>query len=210
MHWVYWIGHTASGLLARLFYSYRVYHPENLIEEGPALIVTNHTSFLDPPLVGIAFKKPIHYLARKTLLSNAVATYIYLRCNVVPVDQERADVTSLKTILRLLKGGERVLIFPEGSRSFDGELGPGEPGVGLLVAKSAVPVLPMRIFGAHEALPRGAKGPRRSRIRVVVGKPIQFTAEELANPARDKDHYRKISERIMTAIGELELPEAAS
>lgn len=205
MKFVYYLGHAFFGTVARTFFSYRVVHAERLIEEGSAIVASNHTSFMDPPMVGVAFKNPIYYLARSTLFSNRFLKWLYRQWNSIPVDQERPDVASLKTIIRLLKEGNRVLIFPEGSRSWDGTLGPGQPGVGLLVAKSRAPVVPVRIFGAVEALPRGAKWLRKGRITVVVGEPIVFSGEEL--DAKGKESYQKISDRIMEAIAALELPE---
>ena len=104
-----------------------------------------------------------------------------------------------------MKSGERVLIFPEGNRSLDGKLQKGEAGVGLVVAKAKCRVQPVRIFGAHEALPRGSMLPRPSRLRIVVGHPIEFSKEQLAKKGRDA--YQAISDRIMDEIASLKLPD---
>lgn len=190
--------------MATLFFRFRVVHEDKVIHDGPALIVCNHQSFLDPPLVSVAFQTPIHFLARKTLFDNRWFGGLIRRLNAIPVDQDRPDFTSLKTIIALLKKGERVLVFPEGSRSEDGQLGAAQPGVGLIIAKSGVPVLPMRLFGAYEALPRGAKRPRSVPVRLVVGDPVDFSAE--AAEAEGKERYRKLAEKAMEAIATLELP----
>lgn len=203
MNPVYYFGYTFFKTMARVFYRYHVVHPERLIEKGPAIVAANHASFLDPPMVGVAFCEPIYYLARKSLFRTRFFDWLYQNWNSIPVDQDRPDMTSLKTIIRLLREGNRVLIFPEGSRSWDGSLGKGMPGVGLLVAKSRAPVIPVRIFGAGEALPRGARFPRRSRITIVVGEPIVFGPEDLGDG--DRGSYQRISDRIMEAIGELSL-----
>jgi 1-acyl-sn-glycerol-3-phosphate acyltransferase len=200
---VYFLGYTIAKTVGRLSYKYRVINPERLIEEGPAIVASNHASFLDPPMVGVAFRKPIFYLARKTLFDNPIFGWIYRNMNSIPVDQKRPGMSSLKTIIRLVKAGNRVLIFPEGQRSWDGTLGEGMPGVGFVVAKSRAPVIPVRVFGAAKALPRGAKFPRRSKITIVVGEPIRFSEEELNS--KEKANYQRISDRIMDAIGALEL-----
>jgi 1-acyl-sn-glycerol-3-phosphate acyltransferase len=75
--------------------------------------------------------------------------------NVIPVNQEGIDRSALKALIRVLKAGNAALVFPEGARTLDGKLQPAEPGLGLVIAKTLAPVVPMRIFGAHDALPRG-------------------------------------------------------
>lgn len=201
----YRVCHTLARSIAHVWFDHKVIHPERLIEDGPALIVCNHVSFIDPPMVGIAYRKPIWFLARKSLF-RGFGAWLYPRLNVIPVDQEQPDMTGLKNIIRLLQKGERVLLFPEGSRSWDGAPQAGEPGVGLVIAKTGVPVQPLRLFGAHEAMPRGTTLPRPGRVRLVVGHPVVFSAEERA--ARDRDGYTRLSNQVMQAIAALELPEA--
>src|SRR5690606_24120695 len=94
-------------------------------------------------------------------------------------------------------------LFPEGTRTRDGHLQPAQAGVGLVIAKTGAPVVPMRIFGAYEAFPRGAKGVRLHPIRVVVGEPIYFSSEELSGG--DREAYRRLGQRVMDAIGGLKL-----
>ena len=206
MSLIYWLCLNFTRIAGKLFYRYRVVNPERLIENGGALLVSNHVSFFDPPSVAIAFKNPIHFLARKTLFKNKFFGGLIRALNSVPVDQERPDMTSLKKIIALLKSGERVLIFPEGERSDDGKLGTSQPGVGLVIAKSKVPVLPLRIFGNYEAYPRGAKWPRLSKITVVVGEPLDFS-KEIEKGGKSKALYQSFSDRSMKAIAKLQLPD---
>lgn len=201
----YWFCLNVTRIFGKLFYRYRVVNPERLIENGGALLVSNHVSFFDPPCVAIAFRNPIHFLARKTLFKNKLFGGVIRALNSVPVDQERPDMTSLKKIIALLKSGERVLIFPEGERSNDGQLGKSQPGVGLVIAKSKVPVLPLRIYGNYEAYPRGAKWPKLSKITVVVGDPLDFS-KEIEEGGKSKALYQSFSDRTMEAIAKLELP----
>jgi 1-acyl-sn-glycerol-3-phosphate acyltransferase len=193
----------ATRTLARLLFRFKIINPEKAPSEGPLLIASNHVSFFDPPLVGISFPKDIHFLARKTLYSNPVARWMFPRLNVVPVDQEKAEVAPLKTVIRLLKENKRVLVFPEGQRSPDGTLQPAQPGAGFIVAKTKCPVIPMRIFGAYESLPIGSSKIKLRPITIVFGDPIHFTDEELN---AGKDAYLKISEKIMAGIAALECP----
>jgi 1-acyl-sn-glycerol-3-phosphate acyltransferase len=205
MNLVYRVGRGIARAVGYGLYSYRVINRERLIEEGPAIIVSNHASFIDPPMIGCAFENELTYLARKSLVKGPISEYFYRKMNTVPVDQDRPDMTGIRGILREIKKGGRVLIFPEGGRTFDGELLPGQAGVGLLVSKSEVPVLPVRLFGAYEALPRGAKFLRPSRLTLVVGQPIDFTTLKLEGGAKEK--YQAVSDKIMEEIAALKLPE---
>jgi len=203
MGFVYRVCRNLSKALAEAALDYRVINEERLIESGGVLICCNHVSYLDPPLAGIAYRGPVHYLARKSLLSNPVSAWLLPRLHVVPIDQERPGFAGLKTIIKVLQEGNRVLIFPEGSRSRDGTLQPGEPGTGLVVAKARVPVIPMRLFGAHEALPMGSGKFRTNTVTAVVGEPIRYDREALPS---GKDGYQQISDRIMAAIAALQCP----
>ena len=204
MRLVYRLGYTLFKIGGIALFDHRVIHRERLVEEGSMLIACNHVSFLDPPMVGICYRKEIFFLARKTLFAGP-AKWFYENWNSIPVDQENPDFTSLKKIVKLLLEGKRVLIFPEGNRSSDGQPQKGEPGVGLVVAKARTRVQPLRIFGSFESLPRGASFPKKSRLRIVVGHPIEFSEEDLS--ARGRHAYQHLSDRIMDAIGELRLPD---
>ncbi|MFC7335925.1 lysophospholipid acyltransferase family protein [Haloferula chungangensis] len=185
----------------RGLFGLRVRGKERLVTEGPVLVVSNHQSFLDPPLIGGLYEDEMYYLARKTLFRGP-AKWLYTKWKAIPVDQDRPDMASLKTIIRLLKQGNRVLVFPEGERTGDGALGQAQPGVGLIALKSGAVIQPIRIRGAREALPRGSGRVRFARIDVHVGHPLAFTPDELKR-ASGKEGYQMVADRIMKAIGEL-------
>lgn len=201
MGWIYWLGWMAFGAAFRTIFGLKIVGAENLISEGPVLVASNHQSFLDPPLIGNLYQTEMTYLARKTLFVGFGA-WLYPRWNAIPVDQDRPDMGSLKTIIRKLKEGHRVLVFPEGERTLDGTIGPAAPGIGLVAIKSGAVIQPVRISGAHEALPRGSARLTRARITVTVGKPIRLTPEELKAP-NGKEDYDNLAKRIMSAISEL-------
>lgn len=200
---VYRVCRNLSRALAEAALDYRVVNEDRLIHEGGVLLCCNHVSFLDPPLAGMVYREPVHFLARKSLLSNPVSRWLFPRLNVVPIDQERAGFAGLKTIIKALTDGNRVLIFPEGSRSPDGTLQAAEPGTGLVVAKARVPVIPMRLFGASEALPMGSSKFRTNTVTAVIGEPIRYDREE---PPQGKDGFQQISDRIIAAIAAIECP----
>jgi 1-acyl-sn-glycerol-3-phosphate acyltransferase len=200
---IYRLGYTISKVVAKLGFRLRTYGRENLIEDGPAILASNHASYLDPPLVGVSCRKDVYFLARKSLFERPVIGPLLAQLNTVPVDRDRGDVGAIRAMIKLLKSGNRVLVFPEGTRSKDGNLQPARAGVGLLIAKSLAPVVPIRVFGSFAALPR-AGGIRFVPITVVIGKPLFFTKQDLGDDERAA--YQVISDRVMAAIAALELP----
>jgi 1-acyl-sn-glycerol-3-phosphate acyltransferase len=202
MNFYYWLGYHLSRLVGRLFFRLRVIHPERMLQNGPVILAMNHQSYLDPPLAGTTCDRAIYFLARRTLLDVPLLGRLLPRLNVIPVNQEGIDRSALKSLIRILKAGNAALVFPEGSRTVDGNLQPAEPGLGLIIAKTLAPVVPMRIFGAHEALPRGG-GLHLAPITIVIGDPIFFTAADLSR-AR-KDLYKRLSQDVMDAIAALQL-----
>jgi 1-acyl-sn-glycerol-3-phosphate acyltransferase len=203
MNFYYWVGYHLSRLVGRLFFRLRVVHRERMLQSGPVILAMNHQSYLDPPLAGITCDRAIYFLARRTLLEEPLLGWLLPKLNVIPVNQEGIDRSALKALIRVLKAGNAALVFPEGSRTADGSLQPAEPGLGLVIAKTLAPVVPMRIFGAHEALPRGDGGLHFMPITIVVGEPILFTAADLNPPG--KDLYKRLSQRVMDAIAALRL-----
>jgi 1-acyl-sn-glycerol-3-phosphate acyltransferase len=200
---IYRLGYTISKVVAKLGFRLRTYGRENLIEDGPAILASNHASYLDPPLVGVSCRKDVYFLARKSLFERPVIGPLIAQLNTVPVDRDRGDVGAVRALIKLLKSGNRVLVFPEGTRSKDGNLQPARAGVGLLIAKSLAPVVPVRVFGSYAALPRSG-GIRFVPITVVIGKPLFFTKQDLGTDERTA--YQVLSDRVMAAIAAIEKP----
>lgn len=199
----YWFFATLARIFAKLLFRFRILHRERLPESGGIILAANHQSYFDPPLVGICSRRPVHYLARKTLMEWPFFGPLFPDMNVIPVDRGGNDMSALKTVIRKIREGEGVVLFPEGTRSTDGSLQPAQAGVGLVIAKTLAPVVPMRIFGSYEAFPRGSKRVKFRPIRVVVGEPIVFTKADVGNG--DRDDYQRLSQRVMDAIGMLKL-----
>jgi 1-acyl-sn-glycerol-3-phosphate acyltransferase len=200
----YRFGYNLSWFLARLLFSFEVTGREKIPKEGACILAMNHESYLDPPLAGICCRRPIYFLARKTLLEWPILGPIFPKLNVIPVDQDRPDMSALKTVIKLVRGGECTVVFPEGARTLDGNLQPAQPGLGLIIAKTRAPIVPMRIFGAHEAFPRGGKRIRLQKIRLVIGDPFTFTDAELEGSGREL--YQRLSENVMERIAAIQLP----
>jgi 1-acyl-sn-glycerol-3-phosphate acyltransferase len=206
MNLYYWLGYNLSRILARIFYRFRIVHRERVIQTGPVVLAMNHQSFFDPPLAGNAADRPIYYLAKKSLMHTPILGWLLPKLNVIPVDVQAIDRSAIKALVRVINAGNCALVFPEGSRTTDGVLHPGLPGIGFVIAKTLAPVVPMRIFGAYEAWPIGGRIRLGSQITIVVGEPIRFTAADVDRTA-GKDVYARISQRVMDAIAEIKLPE---
>ena len=200
--WYFTIYHL-TRFVARIFFRFRVIHPERVIQEGPVILAMNHESYFDPPFAGIGCRRAIYFLARKSLLDVPLLGWLLPKLNVIPVDQDGGDRSALKAIIRILRDEQGTLVFPEGSRTLDGNLHPPQPGIGFVIAKTLAPVVPMRIFGAHRALPRGGGKLRLCPITIVVGEPLRFTAADVEGHGREV--YQRLSQRVMDAIAALKL-----
>ena len=198
MRWIYWLGWMSFGAAYRTLFGMRVIGAENLILSGPVLVASNHQSYLDPPLIGNLYKTEMVFFASKSLFKG-LGKWIYPQWNAIPIDQEKPDMSSMKTVIRKLKEGWRVLVFPEGQRTLDGEIGEAAPGIGMIAAKAGVPIQPVRICGADKALPRGSGKISFASITVKVGKPILLTPDEF-KALGNKEGYQALTERIMAAI----------
>ena len=200
---LYWCGYTLCKTIAKVGFRYQAFGQENIIEDGPAIMAANHQSYLDPPLIGITCRRELYYLARKTLFKNKLFGSILSRVNSLPVDLSGADLTAVRTIINLLKQGHRTVIFPEGTRSLTGQIQHARPGIGMIIAKTLAPVVPMRIFGSFQAWPK-AGTIQPCPITVVVGKPIRFKKEEFDGKSREA--YQKIGEQVLATIAAIEKP----
>jgi len=199
---IYWLSHTLARLVGYLFFRHRTLHRELIPESGGALIVANHVSYLDPPMLGASFRNPIYYLARKSLFKGFLG-WLLPHIQVLPVDRGKGDLASMKRILTLLKEGNRVLIFPEGTRSPDGSLQSAEPGIGFIIAKCEVPVVPLRTFGIYECFPRTEKRPRPGRITIVPGPPVDFSG--IPPELTGRERYQACADQVMKSLAAIQL-----
>lgn len=181
---------------------------ENIPASGPFLIAANHASHLDPPLAGCQVPRQMRFFARKTLWNNPVSNWWLDRVECIPVDRDSGDVGAIRKVLQALHEDRGVVLFPEGTRSLDGQLQKPKAGVGLMACKTGAPVVPCRIYGSHEAFGRGAKLPRLGTpVSVVFGPPI--TAADYDEPGAGKERYQIASQRIFARIAALPEPRYA-
>ncbi len=202
---VYGFFHYLSVVLYDMFFRGEVAGLENLPKSGAFLIASNHASHLDPPLVGAQVPRQMCFFARKTLWKPGLAAWWLDAVGTIPVDRDGGgDVGAIKRVLRALADDKVLILFPEGTRSPDGNLQTPKPGVGLIVCRTQVPVVPARVFGSFEAF--GRSGPLRlgTPVSVVFGPPLP---PSYYDPGSGNDRYQTASARIMAAIAQLPKPE---
>ena len=192
----------ARRILRVLFFVYHrlsVRGLENIPRTGGCIMAANHVSFLDPPTIGTSIPfRDVRFMARDTLFRPDWFGRLLYRLGVVPISRDRGDVGALRKGIQLLQAGECVALFPEGTRSLDGKLQPAKGGIGFLIAKASVAVVPTYIDGTFKAYPKSARWIRPSKIRITFGPPI--THEELEAFGKERDAYDKIGELVMARI----------
>ncbi len=188
-------GARLMWVLATLFYRARYFGQKNLPETGGCIVASNHQSHLDPPLIGsAAYPRVLVYLARVGLFKNRFFGKLIRGCNAVPLHQDRGDLAAIKTSISVIEQGGAVLIFPEGSRTLDGNLQPFKRGVALLLKRTTCPVVPVAVEGCFDAWPRKRAFPRLfgPRVAVEFGKPIEH--EDLMSDGPDAAMHRLAEE----------------
>lgn len=183
-------------LCSLVFFPLKVNGKEHIPKTGKVILASNHVSYLDPPAVGVACPRVVSFMARDTLLKNPLWRWALKGIGVIPLRKSSSDVSALKIALKRLSLGQIVVLFPEGTRSSDGEIKSGSEGVGFIARKSRAPVVPVYVNGTDKALPKGAKKMRRYPVRVYFGAPLVIDDIEHSSD-------REITDRIMQRIVEL-------
>jgi 1-acyl-sn-glycerol-3-phosphate acyltransferase len=157
---------------SKLFYRHKVYGLEHFYPKG-AIIAANHTSFLDPPLIAISWPEEVHFLARETLFRNWFFGKLIRALNAHPVSGGSGDIGVFRMACELLGEGKKVILFPEGTRAAQDQLGEIKPGVGVLVARSKTAIIPTYLKGPYEVWNRHRKFPKLfGKTVCVFGSPI--------------------------------------
>ncbi len=206
MKTIYGGGHFLSKVFFDLFFRGEVAGTEWIPKTGPFIVAANHASFFDPPAIGCRVPREMFYFARKTLFKPGFRAKLLHEVNTIPVDLESdSDVSALKAVFRLLKNGQGILLFPEGTRTPTGELQTPQPGVGMIACKSMAPVVPARIFGTFEAYGRDQRYPRyQTPVDVAFAPPLSYADYNVEG--KGKERYQAVSEKIMDAIRQIPPP----
>jgi 1-acyl-sn-glycerol-3-phosphate acyltransferase len=189
------------NVVARVCFRYRTVGAEHVPRQGGVLLAANHESYLDIPLLGCGVRRRLHFLGRRSLFPNPIIGWICRHLGWIPIRQDRLDREGFSEAIQLIKAGKAVVIYPEGARSRDGCLQPAKPGVGVIVAKTGCPVVPVHIEGTFEALPPDARFIRCRPVTVTFGEPMDLT-EELKK-LDGKTAYQHVASAVMARIAEL-------
>lgn len=164
-----------SRILTTLLFDLKTYDRQNVPKTGGVLLVANHQSYLDPVLVAVQLYRPVSFLAKSELFTNPYFGWLIRLLHAFPVRQGEGDVGAVKETIRRLQEGYALNIYPEGSRTETGEIGPLEKGVALVIRRAGVPVVPVAIDGSFLAWPKRRKLFRPHPVRVIYGKPMDMS-----------------------------------
>ncbi len=165
---------AVRGLTRAVAESVTVEGLENVPSRGPGLIICNHQSFADPPVVQAFCPRPMYSMAKSSQFTDPLVGPLMPRLKAFPAHRYAVDPVAVRTALRHLWSGDLVSIYIEGERSWDGRLQPPRIGTLRLILKAGVPVIPCAVTGTYDTLPRWSHGVRRAPIRIVYGTPLRF------------------------------------
>jgi len=198
----YRVGKFLTTVFVTIFYKTKFYGKENIPEKGGFLVICNHQSFLDPMFCAKPIKQSIFFLAKDTLFKGFFGKVLYW-INTRPVKRGEGDLKAMRGMIEILKDGNGVCLFPEGTRSEDGHISDIKPGFILLCRRAKVPVLPMVVEGAHEIWPKERKYPRlRGNVVVRIGELIPY--EHIASMPQE-DFAAEITRILRTMQNESRL-----
>ncbi len=188
-------------LLFKICFKIRVFGKENIPRGTPLIIASNHVSFADPVAIGAACPRKLYFLAREDLFKPKLFGEFIKRLHAIPIIRGGRDVNALRAGIKLLSNNKVLVMFPEGTRSKDGNLKTPKFGIGLLANLSGAEVLPCYLKGTKEVLPYYGIFPRLKKASVYFGKPIKFNPSEFRGSRRER--YMQFAERVMERIAEL-------
>jgi 1-acyl-sn-glycerol-3-phosphate acyltransferase len=171
-----------ARVITSLMFDLRVHNKENVPAEGGVLLAANHQSNLDPVLVAVRLRRPVSFLAKEELFTNFFLGGLIRALHAFPIKQNSGDLGAVRETMRRLEEGHVLNVYPEGTRTEDGNIQPLQKGIALIIRKTTVPVVPVAIEGSFHAWTKGRKVPRSGKIDVIYGKPMRFDgmkAEEI-------------------------------
>lgn len=197
----YFIGWTFFLLFFKVYLNFKVIGRENVPKKGAFIFASNHSSYLDPIILGVSVYRTLNYMAQEDLFDRPFLGWALRRVRSFPVRREENDFRAVRESFKKLNGGRPLVIFPEGARSKDGTLKQAKAGIGFIAAKARVPVVPAYIKGAFDALPRGVDTLKRHPVTIYIGEPVKF--DERYFDTKGKEMYQAMSDDIMRRIAEL-------
>jgi 1-acyl-sn-glycerol-3-phosphate acyltransferase len=192
----YKVSQFFAWFLFIFFFSFRCFGRKRIPRKGGVIIACSHQSYLDPIIIGFSCSRPVRYFARSGLFKNRLFAAVIRSYGAFEVERGEADIGAIRKCAEFLSKGEPVLLFPEGTRTEDGEIGPLHPGLFLIARRACVPIVPAAIEGSFKAYPRGFLFPRPHPVRIFYGRPRY--------PAREETDYRREAESLREELKSLQ------
>ncbi len=193
---LYYIGRALFRAYFRVFFRFSVTGKENVPQTGGVMLVANHVSYLDPPLLGSSVDRMVHFVAKAELFKIPLLSWALPRVGAFPVARGAADRKSIRHAIDLLKSGEVVGIFPEGTRSRTGEMLPPQRGAAMIAIRTGVPIVPVGLSGTFRPVRWKTWRPEFRRISVKIGEPLDLSGIDLES----REASAQISELMMAGI----------
>jgi len=203
---LYWYTQIVLYIICKILFRHEVTGVENLPKHGAFIIASNHQSHLDPPIVTISIGRKAHYMAKTELFGTRLGNFFFTGVSCIRVRRGGVDRSALKESLAVLKKGGVIAIFPEGTRSKNGRLGPAKAGAALFAFNTGVPVIPMFIDGSGRALAPGRSFISITKIKAKFGK--RLYAPRIAEGSSKRQAYQNFADRIMEEIANLKKGKA--
>jgi len=163
--------------LTKFLFRTEITGKKNVPKKGPFIMAPNHVSFLDALILGSSAPRKLYYFAKNSLFEKRLLADLITILGAIPAEHKIMSF-ALRKGIRILKQKKGILIFPEGTRSKNGKMGTGKPGIGFLAVKSKCPVIPVFISGTNKAFPVGGKFLKPAKVKIIIGKPIFFNQED--------------------------------
>ncbi|MGB6370283.1 MAG: lysophospholipid acyltransferase family protein [Atribacterota bacterium] len=184
----YSIARAIAWVILKIFWQMKVEGFENIPKEGAVIIASNHVSYLDPAVLAASLNRKIYFITKKEVFKNGFVSFILKNLNAISVDRGNADILAFKKAINILREEKVLGIFPEGTRSSNGELQELKLGTIKIAMKTEVPILPVGIIGTHKIYPRGIKFPILFKHKIIV----KYGAPQYLNKLKSKDKiYQK-------------------
>lgn len=199
---VYLLFRGVFRIFFRIMGSWRIQGLEYIPKTGQGIVISNHTSYVDPPMMGSAVRRPIAYMAKQELFTgNKLLRWVCIKLESYPVKQGTVDREALRYTFDKLEKGWLIGLFPEGTRSNDGNLLPFQPGLAMIALRTKAPVIPCGVAGAFEMLSPGSSKIKKSPIEVHFGPPIELS--DLYEMEDRKAASRELLKRSEAAVASL-------
>ena len=199
--WLYAPSRTVIRFLCRVLFRLEVHGESNVPERGGFMLISNHASNLDPPMLGCMLKRPLHFLAKSELFKMPVLNWWARNVNAHPIRRGAVDRGAMREVNRILREGHGLVIFPEGTRTRDGSLQPAKAGVAMMAVQAGAPCVPAYVDGSYQAWPRDRLFPLPRKIRIFYGE--SFSLPPRPDGVSSKEHYHLCASEMWRRIDAL-------